>query len=508
MKNKLTWLALGLICLAIGACSKFGSKSYISVQLEGSKMWSLLDVKNGEVIMMDELSGPASDVVKGSFFVQNAQRDFDLYNINDTKNKLNPRPYNIVTNFCQAGFALVKEKGAPWEVIDTEGNIVGLLDKSLNVMTGFSEDNLAVVTNGEGMTGYVDTEGKLAISPRYKFGSVFSDGVAIVCTKQEGTDNSYSAIDATGNVLFTFSSNKYSAVGLFQDGYAFAVEGDNCILIDKTGLKVTTVCKGTDISRLECRNGKMTFVEAGFYGLKDLDGKVLIRAKYKSLKFQDNGDLLALNTNGMYGVVDADDEVVMPFNYEAMACVGDGRYVTRSGAVCVMIDGKGKEVCNNAFSDYLNRSTLSAANEFTALISAKNNRGANALAANDGSQGFELKLADVSALNALYLQMDGALFPGEYKGLVDGKTPVTMQVTAVNGNKVFGNINYPNEAGNANVKSTPFFGFIKDKNMKIIAKGQKDSTYDEDWNLQLGGDKLTGTITSSSGKSSSVSLDF
>ena len=507
MKRIYYLLIPALLSLIMAGCSKYGSQSYISVQLDGSNMWSLMNVSDGETVMTNEFFSPASNIVEGAVFVENDNKEFNLYNLKDTKNRLNRRPFDIVSNFSNDGHALVQEKGAPWEIIDTKGDIVALLDKSLSVLTGFSEDNLAVVKDvANGKIGYINSEGQIVISPRYEFGSIFSNGVAMVYTTKKDGNNLYSAIDKAGNVLFTYGSNQYSSIGLFNDGYALAVAGENCVLIDKAGARVLTVCKGTDISKLGYKDGKIIFSEGDFFGLKDINDRVLIRPKYKELKFQEDGDLIAVNSNGMYGVVSDNDDDVIPFNYEDLVYISSGRYVARSGAVRVLIDKKGKEVGKKAFSNYLNRTSDMSAMERTTLICAKNNRGVDAMAAD--AQVCDLKLNDLVGLNALYQLSGGGIYPGDFKGIVNGKDPVVMQILTVNGSKVFGNINYTNSATGATIKSTPFFGFIKEKTLKLIAKGQKDNTYDEDWNLDIGDDKLTGTITTSSGKTSAVSVEL
>lgn len=376
MNINFKWGAAALCCIALAACNKSGSgdNDYVSVQIEDSKMWSLLDVANGEIVMADEFFAPSSNVVKGSFFVENDNSEFDLYNLKDTKNKLNRSSYSVVTNFNNDGFAIVRVKDEPWQIINTEGNTVATLDKTLNIMSGFTEDGLALVMNKDKMMGYVNTAGETPIKPRYKFATIFSDGVAFVLTKQEDNHNYFSAIDVNGNNLFTFSDAKYSEMGLFNDGHAFAVEGDHSVLLDKTGKKVLNVCAGTNISNLSYQDGKIIYYDGQFYGVKNLEDKILIRAKYESLQFQSDGKLLARNTNSKYGVVNADDDVVVPFDYDELIYIAPNRYITKTGSVYVMIDDKGKEVCDKAFSSFSNRTDTASESEQSSLISSSNNQ--------------------------------------------------------------------------------------------------------------------------------------
>lgn len=374
--RKSAYLIAAIAAFSLASCTKTESTAdseYVSVQLEDSKMWSLLDVTSGEIVMSDEFFAPSSNVVKGSFFVENDNQEFDLYNLKDTKNKLNRNSYSTVSNFNKEGYAITRVKDEPWQVIDTEGKVIATLDKNLMVLSGFSDDGMALIKNSDNMMGYVNIQGQNTIKPRYKYATIFSDGIAFVLTKQEENHNYLSAIDPAGNILFTFSNAKYSEIGLFNQGYAFAVEGDHSVLLDKTGKKVMTVCSDTIISNLSYHDGKVIYYDGQYYGVKSLENKILIRAKYQNLKFQSDGKLVAKNSNDKYGVITSDDDLYVPFDYDELVYIAPDRYITKPGNVYVMINEKGKEVCDKAFANFSNRSESSSDIGQTALISSSSN---------------------------------------------------------------------------------------------------------------------------------------
>lgn len=375
MKTRIFLSIAGLIGLAFASCSTNDNADspYVSVRVEDSKMWSLMDVNSGKIVMNDEFFAPSSNVVNGSFFVENDNQEFDLYNLKDTKNKLNRSSYSIITNFNNDGFAIVRVKDEPWQIINTEGTVLTTLDNNLMVLSGFNDDGMAKIMNKDRMIGYVNTRGEQPIKPRYKFGTIFSDGVAFVLTKQEENHNYFAAIDSTATTLFTFSDAKYSDVGLFNDGYMFAVEGDHSVLLDKAGKKVMNVCGGTNISKLSYRDGKIIYCDGKYYGVKDLKDKILIRAKYQALQFQSDGDLLAKNNNHKYGVVTSEDKIVMPFDYDELYYVAKNRYITKSGNVYVMIAEDGQEIGEKAFSSFSNRTGSSSEYSKVALITSNSN---------------------------------------------------------------------------------------------------------------------------------------
>ena len=130
-----------------GCGGQSGDSEYVSVQLDDSKMWSLLNVGNGEMVFTDEFFAPVTNVVNGAFFMQTDNGMFDLYNISDTKNKLNRDSYTFVSNFNKNGYAIVRVKTEPWQIIDTKGTTVATLDKNLNIAAGFSDNGLALMFN-------------------------------------------------------------------------------------------------------------------------------------------------------------------------------------------------------------------------------------------------------------------------------------------------------------------------------------------------------------------------
>lgn len=530
----MTWLWLLLAGLFITSCSKKGTddSDYVSVQIENSKMWSLLDVSNGTIVMTDEFFAPSSRVVNGAFFVENEKGEFDLYNLKDTKNKLNRNSFSIVTNFNSAGFAITRVKSEPWQIIDTESNVIATLDKELGVFSGFSEDGMAKIANKEGMFGFVNTKGELVIKPRYKFATIFSDGIAFVLTKEEEGTMFLAAIDITGQTVFSFSNAKYSNVGSFNEGYMFAVEGDHSVLLDKKGKKVMTVCDGTQISNLSYHDGKIIYYDGEFYGVKNIEDKILIRAKYKYLRFQSDGNLIAQNSNSRFGVIDTQDDVVTPFDYEMLEYLAPGKYMTISGNVAVLINSEGKEICDQAFSKFINRSSTASEGNLASLISAKSNEVTNALTDLTNALSSSLDVLDLNTLSEVSNDdfdfsfdsdssddsLDGAstssegLHNGEHEGLVDGKTKIILEITSISDGKIYGNIFYPNAVkkyGKTSQTLMPFSGTVNlNGSISLIVKSPTDATYGEDWLLMPNGDgSYSGDISNTKGKEWTVEFN-
>ena len=83
MKNLLKSVFAAAMLLLMVACD--GSKTneayplpmkYLPVQLEGSKMWSILDLKSGDVVVKDVYKAMPSAVVNDMYFVMNDEGTF------------------------------------------------------------------------------------------------------------------------------------------------------------------------------------------------------------------------------------------------------------------------------------------------------------------------------------------------------------------------------------------------------------------------------------------------
>lgn len=400
MRTKLLmWLMLPVI---LASCSNGGGSSasdYVSVRIDDSKMWSLLDVKSGEMQFQDEFFAPATNVVKGAFFVETKDKRFDLYNIKDTKNKLNRDSYTFVSNFNKNGFAIVRVNTEPWQIVDTKGTVVATVDKTLNIVSGFADNGLASFINKDGMFGYINESGAEVIKPRYKSARAFFDNLAIVMTKYEDGKSYFEVINGAGETQFKFNSGQYSEMTDFNQGHAFAIEGDHISLLDSNGKKIQNVGKGYSLNGLSYSDGKFIYSDGEFYGVKDLEGKILIRAKYPYLEFIGANALRARNTNDKFGVVDIDDEIIVPFEYSSLDYVAPDRYFTTSGSVIVLIDKNGKEMCNSAFAQVVNRSESADGAQLTAIISSISNLNLDAFQTNTND------LSSMLSMSSKYKEM-------------------------------------------------------------------------------------------------------
>lgn len=519
MKKILSLLfVLALILPSCTTKDETKDETLISVQLDGSKMWSLLNVKSGELEFTDEFFAPVSNVVDGAFFVQNEEGTFDLYTIKDTKNKLNRSSYVFVSNFNPNGFAIVRVKDEPWQVINVKGETLATMPKELDILSGFSSEGMALFKDKDNNFGYIDVKGQQVIKPKYKKASLFSDGVAIVAVNIDDDGKVfYNVIDSTGKVLFKFSSAQYSQVSIFNKGYAFAVQGENIILLNKEGKKVTTVGKGSDISNLEVLGDTFIYPDNGFYGLKNMNGEIKIRAKYKTLQYTGEGNLIALNSNDRYGVVTVDDDEVMPFDYNTLMYVAPDRYLTSSGSLIALINAEGKDVSKSAFANVSNRSASANQIALQSILSQWNNIASSiteSLSSLSDALNFDIDVPNGDTENVEEV-VDGidssaSISDATYnlKGTV-GKYGIEMRIKILSQTDVSGSYWYSKSGSGAAISL--YGGMASNGSPMIYLTEECNGKETGSWELEIKEDSngktvLTGTMTNYKGQQFPVNL--
>lgn len=370
--KKAFYLIAALFSAALVSCSGGSGDApggkYLNVQIEDSKMWSLLDVDKGELVLTDEFTAPVSNVVDGAFFAKNSDGKWDIFTLDNTSKPLNASSFDYVYTFNKHGYAIAYINKHPACVVNTKGEIVTTFPTNIMPIYGFSDDaDLAPFMNSKGDYGFLNPKGEIVIPATYEnISYTFNDGTCLVQTSHKDGKFYYAVIDATGKSLFEVNSDQYSNFSSFKDGYAFAVQNDQVILVDKKGEKVCKVCDGKSFSNLEINGKNVLYRDGDFYGVKTVDGEIVIRAKYQKLSFIDNNLLLAENHNGKIGVINLDGDEVMPFDYSALVNVGNNRYITKAGSNYALINDKDKEVCKTVFeksnstaTDDINNNTLS-----------------------------------------------------------------------------------------------------------------------------------------------------
>lgn len=326
LKKSVTLAFALLVCvISLTSCGNSDKTNtrYVAAKLVDSDMWSIVDVKTGEIIHKDEFKSQPSVIVNDKFCVKNESGLYDYFTVDNVTKPINAESYLYATAFNENDIAMAVLKGKGISVINGKCEVVANLDNSIVSANDFS-NGYAAVSNDDNKHGYINEKGEIVIKPSYDRAFNFSaDGLAIVGKEVNDSITKYLAIDTKGKELFSFSSNEYKNFGSFNNGYIpVQKENDEVVLLDKTGKKYASIgkWKGYLPNWLGFNDGVIVFKDGEAYGLKNEKGEIVIRAKYDELipLTKINNKYYLAKKQEKYGVVDKDDKVVIPFDYTVL----------------------------------------------------------------------------------------------------------------------------------------------------------------------------------------------
>jgi len=268
---------------------------------------------DGEVLFSAEFKEEPTVAINGRFIVKNSVGLYEYY----TAEK---KPRKIGGEYVEAALftddvAPVVRKDHGVELIDKDGNTVCSLDNAegrhIQTVSDFSE-GLAVITTADGV-GCIDTKGNIVIKPVYASIGRCSEGKMIaVDAKYRGKSSDelkFCVLDKKGNVTAEFSVKNMKDRGeCFKEGClpvsVIAEDGTTeAGLIGADGEWVVKPSSKTrDVS--DVYNNHFIYSDGDGYGLKNIDGETVIRAKYRSLVFGSDDVLIFENDKGEYGIID------------------------------------------------------------------------------------------------------------------------------------------------------------------------------------------------------------
>lgn len=351
IKN-LVFALVALLCLA--SCGSSPSEmKYLAVQLVGSDMWSIVNVESGEIVLKDEFKNQPSLIVDDIFYVENGEGKYDYYNVNDAKKPINKTSY-LEASVFSGGYALAVEEGKCISVINTDGKVETLLPASIKAC-GVFRQGIATVIYSDEKIGFIKPNGKELIDKKYDaVCAEFNDGLAVVGKKGADTIQKYIVIDESGKELFSKNASEYKGVCSVGDGIVVMRKADKCEMLDKEGKKIAEL--GEAYLTDPVRDGLAVYTDGESYGLKDKKGEVVMRAKYQQLTYNapvaalyDVPQLYTAEKNDKYGIVDKDDNEVIPFDYEVALPLTDERFLVGERKSVSIQDKEKKDVSKDNF---------------------------------------------------------------------------------------------------------------------------------------------------------------
>ncbi len=316
-----------IMIMLCASCSKpqEGKIEFLPFQETKDGSWGMISME-GKVLFKDEFKTKPTVVRDGRFFVRTKEGIWEMYDATEKPHKIGA-DYAHTSGFSN-GRALVAEKGKPVSIIDTDGKTIKLLDK----IEGKEVDGVrsfvagyALFMTADSLWGVIDDNGKCVVKPEYYSLNDYGDGKFIGVNvkykksiQQEKKDKvKISVLDTSGKEIYNFSANKYeNTLYEFVDGkLAVSVKKDGKEtwgLIDDKGNYV--VKPSTKLKSIGTIHGdEFTYNNGEGWGLMNIKGETLVRAKYEYLYYDEDDILIAVLKDGdtyEYKYIDKNDNQI------------------------------------------------------------------------------------------------------------------------------------------------------------------------------------------------------
>lgn len=357
--KRLCKLFLGLMVLVLTACSG-GSETnkgvtsldYLVVQIEKGENWSIMDA-NGKVVVKEEYA--AEDEIstiypEGVYWVKTkSDQKYRLFSVDLPKSPLASDEYEQVTDFSD-GYAFVSHITSPIQMINTKGKVVKTLSNEICGVRAFS-DGMAIFKSKNGMYGYLGMDGEIIIKAQFKEAVEFSEGLALV---QEDNDDCF-IIDKKGKKKGEIKEGKYRPLAwTFSEG-KLPVEDEQTeklVYINEKGNVVLKPVKDYEYSENGFVAGHaIVRNENREWAVINDKGENTIRVGKYSWIFSLGNELFAVQKNDKWGVVDAEDNTVIDFNFSEILKAKMGNNFICQESSYFFVNEQGEEVKNSEFEN-------------------------------------------------------------------------------------------------------------------------------------------------------------
>ena len=329
MRNYCMIIVMAVLVL-LSSCAKEKSiyqqdTKYLPVMLKGSDKWSILNIETGELVAKDAFKDSPSPVTDDMFWVYNDNNRIDFYNVANCKTPVNKEPYGSATCFAN-GFAIVSKPGKPLQVINKNCETVKELSPSFLTASMFSNGRALVHTDLD-QYGYINEKGDTVIKPNLGYGAPFVDDDVTLVSYGSANDSLkvISVIDINGKKLCDIDMAKYKIVTpCYRMGVLVVAKGDTLVCLDHNGKEVPNPHETPE---------------------------KLKQVNYRERVYAGDDKYMVIKGDRM-GLVDKDNNTLIPFDYKFMQNLSSTRYVVAKDSAMILVDDHGKRVGNAAFVDF------------------------------------------------------------------------------------------------------------------------------------------------------------
>lgn len=319
MKNVIFYSAFFLsLAASLVSCSGGGSPEieYFPVQSEKDADWGMIG-PDGKYLFKEKFQNRPTIAINGFFTV--AEDDgISVYTATETPKVVGDLEGLSSAGIMSEGMIPVTRNGERITYCDKEGNTLFTLEpykgNEIVSVNSMFHDGLAIFSTEAGLYGAINTKGEVVVEPKYSSINFFSEGYAGAYLKNRQDDNDEFSDDNKTGVILNKQGEQVAKIknctltSLMKHGLISGTKGERCGFFDKDG----EFKKMPDRVKAIGMFNERYFVYRNDdykYGVMNMDGDVVIRAKYESIEIMPSGDrFLCKSDKNKAFIVNIDDE--------------------------------------------------------------------------------------------------------------------------------------------------------------------------------------------------------
>ena len=339
------------------SCNSYNTENevpYIAFKENKDDRWGITDWE-GNIIIENEFNNTPTYVKNGVFIVQNDENLYEMYTAEKNFRKIGKEYKSII--LFNDGLAPAVEPKGHIQYINPKGETVFTLekykDKNIIAATSFYEDKAVIVTEDK-KYGYINKKGEVIIPPIYDYASLFYNNCAFV-----SKDGEKMFIDDKKRILVKFEDKQMPlslpSEGLFPYNNK---EQESCGIKDMNNKDIIKASPKYKWFSGFVNGYSVFYNNNDDCGLINSKGETVIRAKYQDMIMCE--DVIIYKDKDKYGLISYSDKTILAPTYNTIIPFqGNNKYTyAYDGDYVVLIDKKGEEINNKAFSEIFFPSNL------------------------------------------------------------------------------------------------------------------------------------------------------
>ena len=293
--------AVGLLLLTACGSSASFTIDYFAFKQKSDGKWGMINAK-GEVLFENEFKNAPTVSINDRFAVQNKKEFYEFYETDDQPEQIGEGVAYKEVGMFTGKYAPVQKKDGRIIYLDKKGGVAidmakKFPGKKINEVECFLDDWAKVQMDGK--YGAIDLDGKLIVPCKYndvRENFLVADRKIFI----DEEANKWYVIDHKGKTLLTKPLENMQPHYLVEGGLIVVrIDDEEVILDEKGNTKLKLKNKRIDS---EIFDGKFVYGEDDSYGMMDVNGKILFKAKYDRIDY--NGAIIVAREDDEWFIVD------------------------------------------------------------------------------------------------------------------------------------------------------------------------------------------------------------